>query len=343
MRLNYNLRGFHLGIQSIYAKYSDSIQANVTAYNQYAFSRKKTAHGSLDFSYNFKNALFFGEYAVDLKQRSWAGVGGVLLVPDKRVNFSLLWRNFDPAYSAYYAAACSNFSDVQNEQGIYLGFRGALTPSIVLSVYHDLYYSKWLRYKAYAPSSGGDFLIMIQKRFSKKSDVYIRFRQKRIQQNSLIDLAIDELEWVSTQNVRLHFNYELSKGISIRSRCEWVTINRPSSVDQHGLQLMQELAFQLEGINTQLVFRYALREVSSYYARIYAFERNPLYLYSVDVAYGNGSRTYVYLQTKLSKQVTCWVKYGRTFYTDRDVIGSGDDLIFGNRKDELFVQLRLSF
>jgi len=341
-RLKYESRSFHVGFQSIRAHYSDTLTPNSTAYNQFAFRGKNAAHGSIDFSYGIKNALFFGEYALDMKQRALAGVGGIMLVPDKRVNFSVLYRNYTPSYNAYYAASFSNFSDVQNEQGLYVGFRGTITPTSILSVYHDLFYSKWLRYKAYAPAAGGDLLIMIQKRFSKKSDIYLRFRQKRVQQNSLVETSMDELEWVTTTNLRLHLNYELSKGIELRSRCEWVSVKRLSDSNQTGIQLMQELVFQMQPLKTQVVLRYALREVSSYDARIYAFERNPLYMYAVDVAYGNGSRAYVYVQTKLTKQITCWVKYGKTLYTDRNEIGSGGDLIQGNRKDDLFVQIRVN-
>lgn len=35
------------------------------------------------------------------------------------------------------------------------------------------------------------------------------------------------------------------------------------------------------------------------------------------------------------------VKFGQTIYRDRDAIGSGNDLIEGNRKTDLQMQLRI--
>jgi hypothetical protein len=38
-----------------------------------------------------------------------------------------------------------------------------------------------------------------------------------------------------------------------------------------------------------------------------------------------------------------WVRYAQTWYSDRNVIGTGLDLINGNTKSDVEVQLRIRF
>ena len=77
--------------------------------------------------------------------------------------------------------------------------------------------------------------------------------------------------------------------------------------------------------------------------RIYAYENDILYAFSIPAYYGNGFRTYLNMKYSLSGKVECWLKFANTHWTDRDIISSGYNQINGSNKTELKLQLRLKF
>lgn len=77
-----------------------------------------------------------------------------------------------------------------------------------------------------------------------------------------------------------------------------------------------------------------------YDARVYLYEPNVLYAYTLSSYYGRGIRWAVNGKYTWKKRWTLQVKYGHTHYTDRDRIGSGTEEIQGNNKSDLILQWR---
>jgi hypothetical protein len=73
------------------------------------------------------------------------------------------------------------------------------------------------------------------------------------------------------------------------------------------------------------------------------YENDVWLAYSLPAYYGVGSRDYILIEYKINKMISCWLRYSQTKYKDRDEIGSGLDLIKGNRKDDIKVQLMVKF
>ena len=57
--------------------------------------------------------------------------------------------------------------------------------------------------------------------------------------------------------------------------------------------------------------------------------------------YGTGFRYSAHLRYDLNKTFMFLVKFGQTIYQDRETIGSGNDLIQGDKKADLQMQLRI--
>ena len=89
--------------------------------------------------------------------------------------------------------------------------------------------------------------------------------------------------------------------------------------------------------------RYALFDCPSYDSRIYAYENEILYSYSIPAYYGTGSRLYAMTRITAGKHLDFWVRYAQTWYTDRTSIGSGLEQIQGNLKSEVKLQMRVKF
>ena len=88
---------------------------------------------------------------------------------------------------------------------------------------------------------------------------------------------------------------------------------------------------------------YAVFETDSYDSRIYAYENDVLYGYSIPALYYKATRFYINLHRKLGRNADCWLKYGVSSYRDRDELGTGYEAIDGNKRSEIKAQLRVVF
>lgn len=80
-----------------------------------------------------------------------------------------------------------------------------------------------------------------------------------------------------------------------------------------------------------------------YDSRIYIYEKELLYSFYTPSFQGEGIRLAIYFRYDMNKHWTAIAKLGQTTYFDRDEIGSGNDLIRGNKKTDVQMQLRLKF
>jgi hypothetical protein len=84
-------------------------------------------------------------------------------------------------------------------------------------------------------------------------------------------------------------------------------------------------------------------ETDGYNSRLYAYENDVLYSFSIPVFYDKGYRYYVNLNYDINKKLSIWLKWAQTVYKGKILIGSGLDEIEGNRKTEIKLQAMYKF
>jgi hypothetical protein len=92
-----------------------------------------------------------------------------------------------------------------------------------------------------------------------------------------------------------------------------------------------------------VALRYALFDTDSYDSRLYSFESNALYVFSVPAYFYQGSRAYIMVRYTFLRKFDLWVRYGNFIYSNRTSLSSGPEEITGNRKSDVTVQLRMTF
>ncbi|MFP4023472.1 MAG: hypothetical protein ACLFVR_03020 [Thiohalospira sp.] len=105
----------------------------------------------------------------------------------------------------------------------------------------------------------------------------------------------------------------------------------------------QDIFYDLKKIPLSLNTRFAVFDTESYNTRIYAYESDILYAFSIPAYYSKGTRFYFNLKYTISGFVDLWIKYSQTYYADKDIISSGLNQINGNTKSEIKAQLRIKF
>jgi hypothetical protein len=128
----------------------------------------------------------------------------------------------------------------------------------------------------------------------------------------------------------------------LRNRIEWARFNKGIIDEQCNLNY-QDIIYHLQKFPLDLTFRFALFDTDSWNTRIYAYENDVLYAFSIPPYYGKGIRSYLMLHSSISSHIDLWLRVARTTLTDVNVIGSGLNAITGGQKTEVKVQLRIKF
>lgn len=333
---------FNAGISAVYQGYDRPFIRDTMPYNMYDFRGKSTVGLSADYSWTYRNFNFFGEVANVTHSSAFANVHGVLIALDKFVSMSLVYRNYDRAYSTFYNAGFREGSRTQNEKGLYAGLKAQLTKSFFVSGYLDAFKFPWLRYQTDAPSDGHELLIQPTYRPNRNLEIYVRYREQQKARNSRDqDNTITEIEDVRQRNYRINFSYKVSDAFQIKSRIEYVTLERPSSEDEKGMIFTQDILFKPKSSPVDIALRYALFDTDSYDTRIYSYENNALYVFAVPAYYYRGSRAYVLLRYTFLRKCDLWFRYAVNIYANRDSLGSGAEEITGNKRSEITLQLRI--
>lgn len=340
--VRYDSRNLHFGVASVYQGYDNPYNKESVPYNQFDFRGKENISTSFDYSWVIRNFNFFGEVAHASYDNGFAQLHGVLFSLDRRASMSVIFRDYQRNYQTFYNNGFSEGSRTQNERGIYTALKFAISRKWTLNTYADVFSFPWLKYLVDAPSEGHELFIQPTYKPSRSLEIYARYREQKRQKNSRFsDGSVTPIEDVIQRNYRLNFSYQVAEGVRLKTRVEYVTVDRESVGLESGMIFTQDLIYRPKSSPLDLSLRYALFDTDSYDTRIYTYESNALYVFSVPAYYYKGSRAYALIRYTFFRKVDLWIKYGRNIFADRSSIGSGAEQITTNTRSDITVQLRI--
>ena len=342
--VTYNKEGLHLGINAIHFKYSNPIIKDLQPYNQYSISGKYWNNYSFDYSYTFKNMHLFGEAAIDMR-KSKAFVGGLLASLDTKVDASLVYRNIDKSYQSVFGNAFTESTFPTNEKGLFLGISVKPKQYLRVDAYADVFSFPWLRFRVDAPTKGTEYILQMTYRPNKQVEIYTRFKDENKPINLLgQNLPTRTIYTRSRQNWRTNVTYNLSKEVSLRSRVEVMWFDALIKEQaQQGFLTYFETRYKPFAKPIALNMRLQYFETDGFDSRMYAYETDVLYSFSIPQFIGKGFRYYVNINYDINKKLTTWFRWSQTIYANQDNIGSGLDQIAGNKRSEVKFQMLYSF
>jgi hypothetical protein len=341
--VSYSSEKLHLGANLVHYVMGHPILKPDYWYNKYALSGKRFSNYSLDYSYTYKNLHFFGEAAMD-KDAHKAFINGLLINTDSRAAMSFLYRNISKGYQSLYGNAFTENAYPTNESGFYSAI--TLNPSDFLRIdaYADFYHFPWLKYRADAPSSGNDYMVQLIYKPNKQAELSSRFRyQKKPINYNPDDLFLNPVVGRPKQSLRTQFNYKIDSRFTFRSRVELSWFDKRGVEPQKGFLTFADILYKplLKPFSGNLRLSYF--ETDGYDSRIYAFENDVLYGYSIPAFFDKGYHYYINVHYKFTRKLSCWARFSQTIYSDKSEIGSGLDAIKGNKKSQIRLQLICSF
>ncbi|MEQ1676199.1 MAG: helix-hairpin-helix domain-containing protein [Chitinophagaceae bacterium] len=341
--IQYRNRKWHIGVNAINYHFSLPVHKREEPYNLYAISGKNWYNLGVDYSYTRKNIHFFGEAAAD-KNFNTAFINGLLISVDARVDMAIGYRSISSAYQSVNGNAFTENTYPTNETGMYAGITIRPAPQWQIDAYADLYRFPWLKYQVDAPAVGRDFLIQLTYRPNKQLEVYSRFRNESESANQPDNSSVTNfLVTKPKQGWRTQTGYRISSGVTIRNRVELLWYDKRGENRETGFLTFADIIYKPLLSPFGGVVRLQYFETDGYNSRLYAYENDVLYSYSIPVFSEKGFRYHVTLSLDVGKKLSFWLRWAQTVYPGKKEIGSGLDNIAQNRKTEVKLQGRLVF
>ncbi|MCY1720419.1 helix-hairpin-helix domain-containing protein [Prolixibacteraceae bacterium Z1-6] len=335
----WQLNHLKIGTTFLYQRFDKPFIRSEQLYNRFRFSGQENYTGGIDYLFSKGKYQLFGEAALS-KSKGKAVLQGAIAHLNDQLSFSLLLRHFNKDYHALWANTFAEGSQVNNESGLYLGTKFLPVKHISISAYSDIYRSNWINYSTAGPSKSWDIFMQADFRFSERYFFYIRFKNEEKEQKFKENRLYVNLP-ERTQKSRFHFQYKPVATITLKTRLEHVYYK--GQKHENGYLVFQDVQYSPQNMPLNLTARIAWFSTESYDSRIYAYENDILYTFSIPAFYGNGFRTYLNLKYKITDKIECWAKLANTHWTDRETISSGLNELNSDNKTELKFQLRLKF
>jgi hypothetical protein len=257
---------------------------------------------------------------------------------------SFLYRKISRGYQSLYTNAFTENTFPTNESGFYSGISITPIDFIRIDAYADFYYFPWLKYRVDAPTSGNDYMIQITYKPNKQAEIYTRYRTERKPINyNPYDIALNPAIVKPKQGLRTQFSYKVNSTFTFRSRVELSWFDKKGDAPENGFLIYTDVLYKplLKPFSGNMRLQYF--ETDGYDSRLYAFENDVLYGYSIPVFFDKGYRYYVNVNYDISKKISVWARFAQTIYPDKNIIGSGLDEIKGHLKSEIKLQAIYKF
>ncbi|NOX85077.1 MAG: general secretion pathway protein GspK [Chlorobi bacterium] len=338
-RISYAYKIFQLGATAFETRLSTPLAMQENLYKIFNFSGNQLMNYGADLNLNLNKVSFFGE-ASYASTGGWAGVGGMNAFLSDRFVFTLFYHNYSKKYFNLFNNPVAETSSLIAEQGIYFGFKALVYKGVNITGYLDYFNFPWLKYRTDSPSVGRDYLMQINYTASRNLNLYFRFRYLFKQENYKGDYDYTaRLADVTRNEFRFFISYQVFDFLIFKNRLEYVFYNKQFEQAENGYLLYQDILYRPAHFPLDITFRYALFSTDGYNSRIYTYENDVLYAFSVPAYFDNGQRVYLLLRYRAFKQLDIWFRLARTVFFDRKTIGSGSDEINGNAKTEVKIQL----
>ena len=302
---NLTLRHRRLEVQltAIENLWSDSIHPYRNAkYNRHYFRGRNQAVIGASFRYNHGWFDAFGEVATTQNGR-W-GLGALIgsrFYPTQGVSLVALYRYYSPYFDNDLGYAFSETSRINDENGGYLGLEITRWRNWRISGYGDVFYFSGYKYGLgdAVKTLGYDAMTELQySRHAWRLSWRLRARQKGD----------------ATYSTRAQFDWDQGSW-SLRTTAEANLVNQ--SPITYGFTIFQDISYSLplrEGRGLGFRFRLQGFDAREWANRIYTYEHDVLYAFSIPATYGLGGRAYLCLRWQIIPQLALYFRVSETVY-----------------------------
>jgi hypothetical protein len=341
--IQYRLSNGHIGLNAVQYRYGLPVEKRPEPYNLYTWRGRVWSNASADYSYTWRNIHLFGEAAMD-KGRHWGFLNGLLLSADPRIDLSILYRRISPRYQSVQGNAFTESTMPTNESGFFTGISIRPLSGWKMDAYFDFYRFPWLRYRQDAPGGGRDLVFQLTYTPNRESQLMSRFRRELRTGNEPGDTAVlHATNLIARESWRTQLNYKLSPWLTARTRVELVWYDRGGVAAESGFLGLLDLIYKPLMKPWSGGIRLQYGETDGYNSRVYAYENDVLYSYSIPAFSGKGYRYYLNLQWDWGKRLSFWAKWAQTIFWEKKYVSGAEEVLPEGADSGFKIQFRYIF
>lgn len=341
--IKYTRRLLTVGITGIRTSIDAELRPDLDLYNMYKPTAPENFCIGADYQAVLGNANFFGE-AARSQNGGFSMINGLVAAIHPRLTISAVHRHYGKDFQNTKANVFGeNGLTAANERALYTGVQANLNSKFMLTAYADLIRYPWLRYRVDAPSLAKDYLAQLNYKPDKKNEIYLRYRRRQNVLNSSNDEAyITSPAPLLQENWRIHAAYQAHPNVQMRTRAEWSVYSNADGTS-NGFMVYQDINYKRIGSRITYSLRYALMDSPNWNTRIYAYENDVLYAFSILPYYGRGSRIYGMIKVDVARGIDFWVRYGAFLYDQTREISAETANPTEVINSDIHLQLRFQF
>lgn len=337
--LTFEKNSLKIGVTGIYYFLNRPYEPDLKMYAKYNPHGNNFYNLGIDYKYRLGRFSLVGEAAT--------GNQGYALLNQLRYNLSadykllLIHRYYTHDYWSMFARSFGESSTPQNENGWYLAAEATPFAHWKLFAALDFFSFPWWKYRISKPSQGVDAMFQAIYSPARNLSMYINYRYKQ-KERDVTGTSGKVILPIYHHRTRYRLTYT-SGTWKLQTTLDYNNFHSQGKPSGQGYQCTQSCGYSFPSFPLSISLQGTYFHTDDYDSRIYASERGLLYTFYTPSFYGKGFRYSTYLRYDLNKAFMFLVKLGQTVYQDRNEIGSGNDLIAGNKKTDMQMQLRIKF
>lgn len=328
-------RYLSVGLTGLYQHFNIPFSTGTDLYRRYYPSGKDFVNMGINYAFRYDRFSLSGETAFSNVHKGWATLNKAAYRFSHKYSLMVLQRLFTYQYTGLRANSFSEGSSVANESGWYVGVEMLPINELKIFAYVDYFYFPWYKYRTSHSSQGVEGNLQVEWHpYGSKWNVSGYYQLKRKERNG---------EPYLYNKVKLQLQYAPMQLLNIRLLGRYTDIRDIYGRHTHGYMVGSTARWTEKKDKIRLSLSCVYFNSKDYKAPMSFYEPSLLYAFSFISLYGEGIRHSVNVRWNITRNWHFMMKYGMTAYFDRDEIGSGLQLIDGNRKSDLSFQLQCRF
>lgn len=330
--LSSNFNNFNLGLLWTGSRFSLPLNIiNPDPENIYDFKGIRNYTASAYYKAVLGKMVLYGEVSTNLDGK-FAYIQGLVFRPADRLVMNLLYRNYQPGFTSFHGKGLFSSSAGDNVRGAFGNFTFEAARHLFLSAGCDLRYYPWLKYRCSAPSMAVSREIRIKYIPSDKITIETVYNYQLSALDQKETFGIEKQENFVSRVFKTVIRYSPNDNLTFGTRLDY-KVTQPDA--GRGMLLMQDVHYRFRKIPVSVWFRYCIFKTDDWDSRLYTYENDLLYNFSIPALSGEGNRSYLMIAWKTGKFADIRIKYAYT--------GLVQDRIAFTETKEIKIQARMWF
>lgn len=324
----------HIGITGLYNHFDKTLKPRENVYYQkYNPQGNDFLNVGVDFVFIKPKWAFAGEIGAD-KKGHIAMVNNLSYQPWRSLMVYSIQRYYSYKYNAILSKGFSEGGRIQNESGLLVGAVWNGIRNVAIQAYSDLVYFSHPRYRAHFGSRAWDTLLAMtyslnKWNFNGRYRIKLRGRDNEKKTGLINDV---------TQRMRISGKFDGGKW---QNKCQMDMVMSRYTKQSFGWMVSDNVDWKYQ--KWLLSGNVGYFQTTSGNAKLYVYERGPLYSFGFPSYSGKGLRFGIYARYDINKKIMVLAKYGGTKYFDRKTISTGLQKVEASMLNDLYVQIRLKW